>query len=127
MSDTPKSETPITAQVVDTTQVNETTSSQQTTNDATHTHQPKKDAFQSVFDDVMKSLKDVFKQGNERQLVLKNKMGSSVFRLPLIWAIVIGLFSFVIQVVPIVVIGVIIALVTKHHFVIEHNAKTPSV
>jgi hypothetical protein len=122
MSDTPKPETPITAQVID-----ETTTNQQTTSETTNTHQHKKDAFSSAVDDVFKGIKDVFRQGNERQFVLKNKMGSSVFRLPLVWAIVIGLFSFVIQVVPIVVIGVIIALVTKHRFVIEPDVKTPSV
>jgi hypothetical protein len=122
MSDTPKSETPITAQIVD-----ETTTHQHTTSDTTNTQQPKKDAFSSALDDIFKSLKDAFKKMNERQLVLKNKAGSSVFRLPLVWAIVIGIGSFVFQIVPIVVIAVIIALVTKHQFVIEHKAQTPSV
>ncbi len=123
MSDTPKPETPITAQIVD-----ETTTNQQATNETTNTQQQhKKDAFSSALDDVFKSLKDAFKKMNERQLVLKNKAGSNVFRLPLVWAIVIGVVSFIIQIVPIVVIAVIVALVTKHQFVIEHNAKTPSV
>jgi Flp pilus assembly protein TadB len=120
MSDTPKPETPITAQVVDETQ--------QTTAETTNTqNQHKKDSFSNAMDDVFKSVKDVFKKVNERQLVLKNKAGSNVFRLPLLWAIVIGVVSFMIQIVPIVVIAVIIALVTKHQFVIEHNVKTPSV
>jgi Flp pilus assembly protein TadB len=131
MSDTPKPETPITAQVVDETTnqqatTSEQTSSNQTTNESTHT-QHKKDAFSSTLDDMFKSLKDAFKKLNERHLVLKNKAGSSVFRLPLVWAIVLGLVSFVIQIVPIVVIAVIVALVTKHQFVIEHNVQTPSV
>jgi hypothetical protein len=121
MSDTPKQE-PITAQIVD-----ETTTQQQTTTATTTSQEPKKDAFSSAMDDIFKSLKDAFKKMNERQLVLKNKAGSSVFRLPLVWAIVIGAISFLIQVVPIVVVAVIIALVTKHQFVIEHNVKTPSV
>jgi hypothetical protein len=122
MSDTPKPETPVTAQIVD-----ETTTNQQTTNNTTTNQEPKKDAFSNAMDDIFKSLKDAFKKVNERQLVLKNKMGSSVLRLPLVWAIVIGVVSLAIQLVPIVVIAVIIALVTKHQFVIEHNAKTPSV
>jgi Flp pilus assembly protein TadB len=121
MSDTPKPETPITAQIVE-----ETTTHQHTTNTTTST-EPKKDAFQNTLDDIFKSLKDAFKKTNERQLVLKNKTGSSVFRLPLVWAIVIGVVSIAIQIVPILVIAVIVALVTKHQFVIEHNAKTPSV
>lgn len=106
----------------------ETTTNQQATTETTNTqNQQKKDSFSSAVDDVFKTLKDAFKKINERQLVLKNKAGSSVFRLPLVWAIVIGIVSIAIQIVPIVVIAVIVALVTKHQFVIEHNAQTPSV
>lgn len=126
MSDTPKPETPITAHPVDKTQV-ESTTAEQTKTETTHTHPPKKDGFQDAIDDVVKILKDAFKKINERQLVMKNRQNSTVFRLPLVWAIVLGIVSIAIWVVPIVVIGVIVALVTKHQFVIEHNVKTPSV
>jgi Domain of unknown function (DUF4342) len=106
----------------------ETTTNQQATTETTNTqHQHKKDGFQGTLDDIFKSLKDAFKKINERQLVLKNRAGISVFRLPLVWAIVLGFFSFVIQLASLVVIAVIIALVTKHQFVIEHNVQTPSV
>jgi Domain of unknown function (DUF4342) len=124
MSDTPKPETPIPAQVVD-----ETTSQHQTASDTTNTtntqHQHKKDTFSSTVDDIFASLRDGFKKINQRQLVLRNKAGQNVLRLPLVWAIVIGLVSFAIQIVPIVIIAVIIALVTKHQFVLEHDGKKP--
>ncbi len=126
MSDTPKPETPITAQIVEG-PADETTTNQQATTEATTHHQHKKDAFSSTLDDIFKSAKDAFKKINEHHLVLKNKTGSSVFRLPLVWAIVLAVVSFAIQIVPIVVIAVIVALVTKHQFVIEHNVQTPSV
>jgi hypothetical protein len=123
MSDTPKNdETPITAQVVD-----ETT--QQTTSDTTNAtntqHQHKKDTFSSAVDDVFKAIGDAFKKVNERNVVLRNRAGQNVLRLPLVWAIVIVLVSFAIQIVPILVIAVIVALVTKHQFVLEHDGKKP--
>jgi Domain of unknown function (DUF4342) len=104
----------------------DTTTNQQTTNETTN-NQHKKDAFSSTLDDIFKSVKDALKEINKRQLVLKNKLGVSVFRLPLVWAIVLALLSFAIQIVPIVVIAVLVALVTKHQFVIENNVQTPSV
>jgi hypothetical protein len=107
-------------------QTNEQATHQQTTNDTTSTQgQPKKDSFSSALDNVFAAVRDAFKKLNERQLVLKNRAGDKVFRLPLVWAIVLALLSFAIQIVPLVVIAVIIALVTKHQFVLEHNVKTP--
>jgi hypothetical protein len=111
---------------VPTPQPTETDSAQQTTNTTNgQTHQ-RKDSFSSAVDDFFTAVRNGFKKVNERQLVLKNKLGETVFRLPLVWAIVILLVSFAIQLIPLVVIAVIIALVTKHQFVIEHDVKTPS-
>jgi hypothetical protein len=118
MSDTPKPETPIPAPVVDETTTHQTTTTSSTT---------QQDSFSKALDDIFKTLKDAFGKVNDRQLVLKNKLGNSVFRLPLVWAIVLGVVSIALQIVPIVVIAVIIALVTKHQFVLEHKAKTPTV
>jgi hypothetical protein len=117
MSDTPKPETPL-AQVVDETTTHQTTTTSSTT---------QQDSFSKALDDIFKTLKDAFGKVNDRQLVLKNKLGNSVFRLPLVWAIVLGVVSIALQIVPIVVIAVIIALVTKHQFVLEHKAKTATV
>jgi Flp pilus assembly protein TadB len=99
----------------------------QQTHETTNTTntQHKKDTFSSTVDDVFKAISDAFKKINERQLVLRNRAGQNVLRLPLVWAIVIVLVSFAIQVVPILVIAVIVALVTKHQFVLEHNGKKP--
>jgi hypothetical protein len=120
-SNTPKPETPITAQVVD-----DTTNQQSTTNATNTQNQQKKDTFSSTVDDVFKTIGDALKKLNERNLVLRNKTGQSVLRLPLVWAIVIGLVSIAIQVVPIVIIAVIVALVTKHQFALEHTVKNSS-
>jgi Domain of unknown function (DUF4342) len=111
---------------IPTPQPTETEATQQTTNTTNaQTHQ-KKDSFSSTMDDFFAAVRNGFKKVNERQLVLKNKLGENVLRLPLVWAIVILLVSFAIQVIPVVVIAVIIALVTKHQFVLEHDIKTPS-
>lgn len=113
---------------IPTPQATEADTAQQTanaTNGQTQTP-PKKDAFSSALDDFFTAVRNGFKKINERQLVLKNKMGENVLRLPPVWAVVILLVSFAIQIIPIVVIAVIIALVTKHQFVLEHNVKTPS-
>ncbi len=113
---------------VPTPQNDEATTNQQTTQDESNSQSnQKKDTVSSTLDDIFKSVKDAFKKVSERQLVLKNKAGSSVFRLPLVWAIVIAVVSFMIQIVPLIVIAVIVALVTKHQFVIEHKVETPSV
>ena len=111
---------------IPTPQPTETEATQQTTNTTTTQNHQKKDSFGSAVDDVFTTIRNGFKKINERQLVLKNKIGENVLRLPLVWAIVILLVSFAIQIIPLVVVAVIIALVTKHQFVLEHDVKTPS-
>lgn len=111
---------------IPTPQPTETEATQQTTNTTTTQNHQKKDSFGSAVDDFFTTVRNGLKKINERQLVLKNKMGENVLRLPLVWAIVILLVSFAIQIIPLVVVAVIIALVTKHQFVLEHDVKTPS-
>jgi Domain of unknown function (DUF4342) len=111
---------------IPTPQPTETEATQQTTNATNEQTHQKKDSFSSALDDFFTAVRNGFKKINERQLVLKNKIGENVLRLPLVWAIVILLVSFAIQIIPFVVIAVIIALVTKHQFVLEHDIKTPS-
>ncbi|MGL4610879.1 MAG: DUF4342 domain-containing protein [Trueperaceae bacterium] len=113
-------ETPITAQPMQEPNTATTSSSQHTSS----TNTSSKDSISDMFDNVLKTLQDGLRNINKRQVVLNNRMGQSMLRLPLLWAIIIGVISFLLQIVPILVIAVIIALVTKHKFAFEFTTKS---
>ena len=68
--------------------------------------------------DLQAFFRNLLKRGNERVLELRNPQGSSVFRLGVTWAVLLGVAALVMRLLPIVAIAAIVLLVLKYQFIV---------
>ncbi|HEX7021895.1 MAG TPA: DUF4342 domain-containing protein [Trueperaceae bacterium] len=96
--------------------------------DNTHetNHQPEgqgpKGGFQEFLNQLVRGVRQLIAEGNRRHLVVRSQRGSTVLRLPLTAAVLIVLVVAWLQLLPILVIAVVVALVMRMQFSLTKEA-----
>lgn len=75
------------------------------------------DNLDGALDTAFRGLRALWHEGNRRQLALRNRSGATLFRLPLMLALLIGLFLLW-KAAPLLILGVILVFALRASFVV---------
>jgi hypothetical protein len=73
--------------------------------------------------DFTERVSELFREGNQRRFEVRNPQGQKLFGLPLVFAVLIGLFLLW-RVPVLLIVAVVVALVLKFQFVITGESKS---
>ncbi len=74
--------------------------------------------------DIFAGIRSTCSRMNQRQLVLRNRVGKKLMQLPLVWVIIGLVLAFLFHVIPLIAIAVIVLLLTKHQFILTQNIRS---